>query len=246
MEHARRMILVPEETINRFQHQTTPSIATNNNTSIPSLDGEITKILKSELADYEKWCLYQQALHKFKNPDSKKPLKMFIEEMQSEKTAIPTAPPTEPVKREEIKKEFNLVVPTKLKYKANKILELLNSSNKFGYNDKGEINIKGQLLQNSNISDLLTDSLQSVSKFKPNHVDALLELLGEINLPVHLINNRERQAQLAKELSFNASLTPKTSPNNTSTPKRSKKHQEDFEWASISVQTRSNKKKQGK
>jgi hypothetical protein len=235
MEHARKMILVPEETINRFQGHKPNS----------PLDGEMNQILKSDLSDYEKWCLYQQALHKFKNPESKTPAKVYLEHWtpptHPAQTPPQPTPPTHPAPAQlaqthpaqpptplpVVKNEMTLTVPPKIKTKAFQLFDLLKLSSGFDYNSDGEIYIKGQLLKNSNLSDLVTDALRS-SKFKPQYADEFIEYLGEINAPHHLINNPERRAQLT---------SPNTKPGNK-TPNKTPT----FDWTPISTRSKKGKK----
>ena len=68
MEHARKMILIPEESINNL-HLSSDKVATMQRPGTPTsrLDKEMSKIINSTSIqdDREKYTLYQQALERF-------------------------------------------------------------------------------------------------------------------------------------------------------------------------------------
>ncbi|KAK3933132.1 LOW QUALITY PROTEIN: Putative uncharacterized transposon-derived protein [Frankliniella fusca] len=83
MNHVKKMILVPHESVARLNDSTPPT----SETQVSALDNEMELIMRKKYADDSlKWKLYNEALQRylhFKN-ESKKPLQISVEEFTGE------------------------------------------------------------------------------------------------------------------------------------------------------------------
>ena len=89
-----------------------------------------------------------------------------------------------------------LNLPKYLHSRARTLLGVVSKSTILGWNDKGELTVKGNAIPHSHIADLLKDSLVTYKHFKPIGATEFYSNLS--NIPVSLIRNPERR-QLIQE-----------------------------------------------
>jgi hypothetical protein len=85
------------------------------------------------------------------------------------------------------------VLPKNLQQKAKIPLRRIQDNSKIlDWNDRGELKYEGETLPNTNITNLLGDSLKLKKNNKPKGYEIFTKALSEMNLPEELIRNPER------------------------------------------------------
>ncbi|KAG8236796.1 hypothetical protein J437_LFUL017011 [Ladona fulva] len=202
MEQARKMILVPRETIQRMSSIPTPPMTTTTTDltqPISALDREMERILRlPKLSDHEKWNLYKQCLQRFLHftDEERKPAvisffrgtddKKETEEEDGMENAEAAA-----LKSDRLTSEIITSVPKKFKKKAKLLTDRLVLSKKITWDDAGTVSIDGKVLVGSNIVDLIGDIMRKRKNFSPIGLHPFLDTLGEINVPHEFIGNAD-------------------------------------------------------
>ena len=197
MEHAEKYALIPEELLSKH----IPS-----QQQMSEFDLAMSKILNSSKPDHEKVQKYYDLLKR----------KMNLEEYNPPWKSSSKEEEDEPSKKEDlikplIKEEqsgnnYNdtvlNAVPQNMKRQANNLLQMLKSHpNTLRWNDKGEVIYKDQKLPQLNIADLF-NLIFARHKMKTLIAkDEFLQALDELNVPKHLIKNKQL---------FNISVKPKS------------------------------------
>jgi hypothetical protein len=84
------------------------------------------------------------------------------------------------------------VLPKNLQQKAKILLRRIQDNSKIlDWNDRGELKYNGETLPNTNITNLLGDSLKYRKNNKPKGYEIFTKALSEMNLPEELIRNPE-------------------------------------------------------
>ncbi len=60
----------------------------------------------------------------------------------------------------------------------------------------GQVKIKGKIIENSNISDLVSDAMRATKNFNPTGSKEFFQALSRLNVPKDLVRNQERWRQL--------------------------------------------------
>ena len=85
------------------------------------------------------------------------------------------------------------IIPKTLQSKAKMILEkIIDNPQVLSWNEKGELKYQGETVPNTNITNLVSDSLRHRRNNKPNGFELFTKGLRRINLPEDLIRNPER------------------------------------------------------
>lgn len=214
MNHARKMVLVPEHTLERLerrQNVATPPLTARLN----GLDQEITDVLKdSKLSEDEKVRQYSQALQNYLhyyNERKDQPINVKIQqpaplpkepekpqEAQEENTAQEAreAPRTN---RDNIEREIIQTLPKTLKDRGRRLLEKIKeNSDVMNWNEKGQLVVDGAAQQGTHISDLIRDSLRASKKNSPGPIgwEMFTQGLAKMNAPENLIRNAQRKQAL--------------------------------------------------
>ena len=191
LTHSKKMILVPEETLSRFN---------SNSGSHDVISGELGKILKSNLDDYEKWQLIKQASSKFLDLSKIGPAKLLIEEEKGEKREENAKEEVKAEVKAETKPPIQLFnVPRHLKGKVNGLLQFLESLPNISWDNGGQVTLDGRLLSGSNLLDLILDVACSQYKLAPRYSNEFVQFLSDSNAPKHLIANEKYREILFDE-----------------------------------------------
>ena len=136
METATKYLMVPKDVLNALRQNQDPSPK-------PSSFFD-----RTDLGPYAKWRLYEQA--KLRLDPHHEPYRIQLEE----RTAHPIRQEikTEPDEVDEIAKSL----PNKFRQDGTDILRKLDASNRFNWNDNGEVTIDGKYIRGTNITFLLT------------------------------------------------------------------------------------------
>ena len=113
-------------------------------------------------------------------------------------------PSPDPVKKEEQRAEPQLSdadvvepIPRTMRPRATALLSRLKAKADVITWDKiGQVKIEGEIIPNSNISDLVSDAMRSRKDFNPTGAKEFLQVLSKLNLPKDLVRNQNRWKQL--------------------------------------------------
>ena len=185
MKHSQKIILIPENNLDNYLHQqrlTTPPTVTK----MAQLDGEMKTVLdRNDTSQDEKAKLYSQILE----------LPSFQREMSEETkkgTKVIRTTTPDNVERQSVG-DIIEVLPKNLQQKAKIPLRRIQDNSKIlDWNDRGELKYDGETLPNTNITNLLGDSLKFKKNNKPKGYKIFTKALSEMNLPEELIRNPER------------------------------------------------------
>ena len=155
MDFARKMLLVPEDlsTVASVAEKTVQTPGTVQS----RLDAEMRDILESNKDDREKSIAYQQTLQRFLNLASNRRsnLNSEITDMQDNLEA------GDEKKNKKIDEEIVNSVPAKFRKKAENFLAFARKINTVTWDHTGRVRLRGILLPDSNIVDLVNDAMRS-------------------------------------------------------------------------------------
>lgn len=198
MNYAKKMMLVPLDSINRLQSQF--PAATNN---FDTLDNEMSKILELKgKSDYEKWQEYNQVLQQYlrQYEKFKEPIKVPIEEenISSSNTEQETIQPfsnNAQVNEHDI--VLNSVLNTfarghQFRNKAAALYGILKRTPDIKWDNNGSVAFRNQVVPGTNIVDLLNDVIRNRQGNPPVGWDQFAHVLSSINVPKEYIGNARR------------------------------------------------------
>lgn len=209
MENTKKMILIEPEVIERLKSRDTA-----HEDSLSRLDKEMQNILKSKKDDREKWSLYMQILQRYLHfaGEERRPLRLPIM-MENEEKHEGTVFKKESERNDSSVNEdfeddqhvhgFSIdmiytptyikkLIPKSYRKKAEILLDiLLNNKDKISWKNDGSLVIDNDIIENSNIVDLVNYSLRSLKRSKPNGWDKFMETLKVIRAPSSCIGNPE-------------------------------------------------------
>jgi hypothetical protein len=166
MEHAKKMVLLPKESVDRLQslsvHGKLNSVQTPGTTT-SRLDAEMNEILNSSdtVNEREKWQQYSRVLQRylhFKDSDSKRK-KEENEEEEEEGGVGETAAP--------IDTHIVESVPSKFRSKASQLLRHLRNFSGVTWDADGKTFLDGVIIRKANIIDLVNDAMRERKKVRP-------------------------------------------------------------------------------
>ena len=205
MNHSKRMVLVPENTLERLQHRQqilTPPLTQ----TLKNLDGEMNEILSSkEIDDEQKAKLYNQVLQRYlAYYDQRKGQPLHVK--------LATPKPIETSKPEEIKEtstetteqetiptsveqEVMASVPKLYKSGARQLLgKIKDNRDVLHWNEKGELTYENRPISGSHVVDLVNDILRHRKGFEPVGWSVFARGLARMNVPENLVRNPQRQS----------------------------------------------------
>lgn len=184
MEHAKKLVLVSRETIDRLERIAEGklnSVQTPGNES-SRVDASMSHVLHSEMKDdSEKWKLFAQQLQRFLNMNR-----------ASEHVEHLPPPPKKLQRQLSMTSRDQLLdlIPQKFKAKVEKLVRKLYESDKISWDDDGIVTINDKVLVGSHIVDLLNDAARPRKDFSPRYRTEFAKLLREINTPKELVGNK--------------------------------------------------------
>lgn len=196
MEHARKMILVPEDSVNRLQQNIQNNIKADDvdpksilrtvqtpGTKLTRLDTEMNDILHSNDTDENiKWKKYQQVLQRY----------LFYLNSNSKQadTQLSKAEVTNGIDDDIIAAS----VPTTWRRKAEMLLQFLKRpevASRISWNTRGIVTIDGNVIGESNIIDLVNDVTRSRKSIKAAGREEFARFLYETGIPLEFMGNVE-------------------------------------------------------
>lgn len=232
MEHARKMVLVPQENIDRMQHQQGGTVLNSHAQHVLSqlveqrptvqtpgdaparLDAEMAAILNSSTNKnaHEKWKLYQDVLRRY----------LFYTGKKEEEP--PAAPETQ-TSTDKYPYTTDMIisgVSKKFRPEAGRLLQHIQSATggtRLHWDSTGIVRIDGVTIPGSNIIDLMNDALRHRQTIKATGRELFAQFLRDINAPREFVQNRSFWTSTPlREAS--ATATP-ASPRIDTTPVRS-------------------------
>lgn len=214
MDHAKKMLLIDPEVMEKFKNNTCHT----KTDSLSQLDDEMNKVLKTKLDDREKWSLYLQTLQRylyFINKDRKPlqiPLISFddsennIKENVNSNTAIDSKDEfvkthvksvNETIKEENkdyfVKSQLLQLIPKTYKLKGELLIDLLlKNKDKIYWNERGTVFINNKEINKSNIVDLLNDVIRPLKNSSPHGWVEFNTILKDLHVPLSYIGNPKR------------------------------------------------------
>lgn len=212
MEHARKMVLIPEETFRKTnsmpeympQHQTQDQGECHEDTNkiksvqtpgtvLSRLDSEMYKILNfSNKSAYDKWQLYSQVLHRFLQF-----LKDDYDELNTESISNVDRNDDEIDEKKFISSQDRHIiktVPQKYRDKAAQLISRLHQAgqHQIFWDENDRVSIDGQKIEGSNIVDLINDAMRwRKTVAKPVGREQFSHLIEKIGVPKEFIGNEK-------------------------------------------------------
>lgn len=179
MNHAKKMVLISPEALQRFN---TPI----RDDTINVLDSDMTDVLYSpKIEDREKWAHYQRMLQKRQH---------FLDQLR-QPTQLPIIEtPTMKDYNENLKEEILRTLPKAFRTKGELLFKRLCDSELVTWDKYGTVSINNNVLDGSNITDLVSDVIRCKKSGSPTGWKEFLNALSTINVPQELIGNPQRRA----------------------------------------------------
>ena len=199
-------------------------------------DKSIQDILESDRNVYDKANAYQQALWGFLNRFEQykdRPLGR-VQLTQDAKPKTSTSKGVSKEEEEEEEEEARFVensverdvvasAPRSMKIKASRLLQRLKSDPDVKWNDRGEFEYRGQLIKNSNLTDLVNDVLRDRKrKTEPRGWETFAEVLHRLNVPQDLIGNPARWSFIKTKVATPDTVGPATKKRKVFGPRKKK------------------------
>lgn len=174
MEHAKKMMLVPPELIQRLtaSENVQPNI-------LSQLDEDMQKVLTAKLTDHDKWAQYNQVLQRY----------LHFTDQTRQPISVPVEFEKDPLKHSTIL----ATLPSTYKRKAENLINILNATGLVDWDRNGTVTIKGEILPSSNIIDLINDTLRPRKNTNPSGWEQFASFMKEVNVPHELIGNPKRR-----------------------------------------------------
>ena len=195
MNHTKRMVLVPEYTLERLQQQQqilTPPVTQ----TLRNLDVEMSEILSNKhLDDEEKAKLYNQALQRyltFYDQRKAQPLHVKLTSSKAEETplqqekgdTLTESLPTETSEDTAIEQEVMRSVPKVYKTGARQLLDKIKDNRDvLHWNNKGELLYEDKAISGSHLVYLVNDALRHRKGFEPAGWSVFARGLARMNVP---------------------------------------------------------------
>lgn len=180
MNHVKKMILVPHDSVARL-NDPTPSTAQAQSSS---LDDEMRHIMSKKYADDSlKWKEYEQALQRYLyfTNERHKPLQISLESQSNDVT---------------FREKLAGALPKTYKESALRIFDYLDQSGTVTWDSTGTVSLNNHILHNSNIIDLISDLTRPRKNFEPLGLSSFIKTLANINIPLELVGNEQRRRDI--------------------------------------------------
>ncbi len=205
MNHARKMVLVPEQTLERLQQKrhvnTTPLTD-----RLTSLDHDMQNDLKSdELTDEEKVRHHIQTLQNYLTYYNKRKTEPFTVHLQSkEKRSEPATESTSKEKKDDEDKEEDKVeqeilrsLPKALKQRGQLLINKIKENPEvMKWDSRGQLVFQDQPVSGTHVVDLVGDFLRARKGFDPVGWETFAQGLAKMNTPEDLVRNQARRIAL--------------------------------------------------
>jgi len=203
MEHVKKYVFVPEDTLARMGEQSKPFT-----TQAQSMDDDMISIMDNQgLSPYEKWRLYAQTLNKYMQyrEAARRPVKLDVVDENP--------PEVEQPQHEHIL----ATIPDTHRPKAEHLLNRLLQEPTFTVHPNLDVSINEQKIVGANIVDLLSDAVRKRRNVQPAiGWEQFRDYLRTLNVPREWIGNSERYLKTPQPSTTRRQASPLSS-----TPRRS-------------------------
>lgn len=208
MDHAKKMILIEPEVIEKLKNN---NVNSPSNDNLSRLDEEMHKVLNTKIDDRDKWSLYLQTLQRYLYfiGKDRKPFQIPIipfnesenvikEDVKPEKVANDQQPSSEGSESTNsndfyTKSQLLQFIPKSYKIKGELLLDFLSKNkDKICWNEKGTVFINNKEVYKSNIVDLLGDILRPLKNSSPHGWLEFATALSHMQVPISYIGNPRR------------------------------------------------------
>lgn len=207
MEHCKKLVLIPHETLSRFHDK---PISHTPGQSMGELDQEMHKILQNKAHDSEKWKMYDQTLQRYLHfaNEQRKPVHFELPTLDTETVAASGAAAAAASSSsssssspagtqddhpfDEQKKFIQELVPRRCSKTAGMLFDMLTSpaaQTLIRWDSKGHVFIRGNSIQQSSIYDLINDSQRFRKTVQAVGWEEFCSVLRDLNIPFELIGN---------------------------------------------------------
>ena len=195
MNHTRRMVLVPENTLEQLQQRQqilTPPVTQ----TLKNLDSQMGDILESkQLGVEEKAKLYTQVLQRYLTYYDQRKGQPFHVKLTTPKTTETPKPAENAESTEEASPDNSL--PTAVEEEVMKsVPKIKKHQDVLHWNDKGELLYENKPIPGSHVVDLVNDTLRHRKGFEPVGWSVFARGLARMNVPENLVRNPQRQSAI--------------------------------------------------
>lgn len=201
MNHCKKLVLMPHDSVTRLQEKTTDRTAKD---VMTELDSAMNNIMKQRADDSEKWAQYQQTLQRYLHfaGEQRRPLELLAPlAAAADDDSTSRKQPSAVNRNEELRGQTINLVPLKSKQSAAQLFDLLvsdRSSPFISWDATGVVSINNAPVPGSNIVDLISDACRSKTKAEAPFVEKFVGVLKKINAPISLIGNAEYKRLMRK------------------------------------------------
>ena len=199
MKHAKRMVLVPEDAIRRYEQrqkfETSPLVS-----SMMHADTDMTDTLqRTDIPDGEKQKLYEANLERYLDLKRQKDSQIPTVRIAAKGEETPSLSTEKIIQH----------IPKTMRTRAAALVSKLKARpDVISWDQTGRVKIEGQTIPNSNISDLVSNAMRERKNFNPVGSREFFRTLNEINVPRDLIRNEGKRKQ-TEAISPEPSGTPR-------------------------------------
>ena len=203
MQYAKKMALVEPRLLEVLQHQQQQQKVYHPTIKVLSdVDRDMQNILMQDnLSEDEKVKLYNQALRRYETyerlvtapsaPQYLPPPQSLPTTASATAAASPATVPAPAQHVEHIEREILHSIPKTMKKKGEILLmRMKNDPTNMGWTEKGELIVKGRVIPNSNVVDLVNDVLRQRKNFHPTGRSVFAQALKESNVPRDVVGNQ--------------------------------------------------------
>ena len=186
------MAIVPYkqwEEMNRWKQEQRPRLPPDPNiVHTVSLQKDLSSVLADDdISEAEKSQKYGETLHKFKLAHKK-----ALQKIQP----APTVPAP---KGKNIQDRILESVPLSYRRKAEQLLSWLEKNSKITWDEEGRVKVYGKPIANSNIVDLINNTVRGRKKSEPSGWQTFAQNLKESNVPRDYVGNKKRWDYMHEE-----------------------------------------------
>ena len=187
----KRMVLVPEDAVNRYEQrqrlETSPIMS-----NMIHKDTQMSNVLQRDgMNDDQKQKLFNAELERYLELRQQKDSPIRSVRVVKDEKEQPLPEPA--------MSNADVVdsMPPYIRQRATSLLNRLKTRPEVITWDKtGQVKIEGETIPNSNISDLISDAMRSRKDFNPTGAKKFFQALSKLNVPKDLVRDQNRWKQL--------------------------------------------------
>lgn len=229
MQHCKKLVLMPHESVVRLQEKTTDRTTGD---VMTDLDQDMNIIMRRKAEDHEKWAAYDQVLQRYLHfaREQRKPVALLT----ADSAAIASTADSTVNKADAnaaVRSQILAVVPQKVRDQAGQLFDMISSDRAapfISWDSQGVVSLEGRVFAGTNIIDLVADASRTRKLSQATSWKDFADVLRKINVPLSIIGNANYKNYIQKgsghhggpdQHSDTPFSTPSAGPHNpTSTP----------------------------